>query len=209
MHSSYIKPKSSCPLKKVNLKLARLPESVDGFVVRMSGSSLQRLRMDALLFIKPDVCAIPTRACRKPSWLQLVCLVLTWIWAQPLHAQVTAYLLLQDSPLAGFQYHEGKALWSQMRVGDALTLVREPDNVHDAKAVRVEWRGHKIGYVPRRENADVARFMDGGQVLLARISRLAEVRDPWSRVRFEILVPVQPDRLPRPSTASGARCTAC
>ncbi|MCL5061031.1 MAG: HIRAN domain-containing protein, partial [Candidatus Thermoplasmatota archaeon] len=59
-------------------------------------------------------------------------------------------------------------------------------------AVRVEWRGHKIGYVPRRENADVARLMDGGQTLVARIVRLAEVRDPWSRVRFEILIPLRP-----------------
>ncbi len=123
--------------------------------------------------------------------LALLCLV--WGWAVPLHAQVAAHILLQDSPLAGFQYHAGKALWPQMRVGDALTLVREPDNPHDARAVRVEWQGHKIGYVPRRENADVARFMDGGQTLTARINRLAEVRDPWSRVRFEILIPVRPD----------------
>ena len=124
--------------------------------------------------------------------LRLGWLVLVWMWAQPLHAQIAAHILLQDSPLAGFQYHAGKKLWPRMREGDALTLIREPDNVYDAKAVRVEWQGHKIGYVPRRENADVARFMDGGQALVARINRLAEVRDPWSRVRFEILVPVQP-----------------
>jgi hypothetical protein len=123
---------------------------------------------------------------------RLASLLLVWLWAQPLHAQVTSHILLQDSPLAGFQYHAGKTLWPQMQVGDALTLIREPDNPHDAKAVRVEWQGHKIGYVPRRENADVARFMDGGQKLVARISRLAEVRDPWSRVRFEVLIPVQP-----------------
>ena len=122
--------------------------------------------------------------------LALLCLV--WAWAPPLFAQVTAHILLQDSPLAGFQYHAGKALWPQMQVGDVLTLIREPDNAHDAKAVRVEWQGHKIGYVPRRENGDVARFMDGGQVLVARIARLAEVRDPWSRVRFEIMVPLEP-----------------
>jgi len=120
-------------------------------------------------------------------------LILVWMWALPLHAQIAAHILLQDSPLAGFQYHAGKALWPQMRVGDALALVREPDNPHDANAVRVEWQGHKIGYVPRRENHDVARFMDRGQRLEARIARLAEVRDPWSRVRFEILIPLQPD----------------
>ncbi len=126
--------------------------------------------------------------------LALLCLI--GLWMQPLHAQVAAHILLQDSPLAGFQYHAGKALWPQMRAGDALALVREPDNPHDARAVRVEWRGHKIGYVPRRENADVARLLDRGQALSARIVRLAEVRDPWSRVRFEILIPLQADRTP-------------
>lgn len=126
--------------------------------------------------------------------LALLCLI--GLWMQPLHAQVAAHILLQDSPLAGFQYHAGKALWPQMRAGDALALVREPDNPHDARAVRVEWRGHKIGYVPRRENADVARLLDRGQALSARIVRLAEVRDPWSRVRFEILIPLQADRIP-------------
>lgn len=114
-------------------------------------------------------------------------------WATPLHAQIAAHILLQDSPVAGFQYHAGKQWWPHMRVGDTLTLNREPDNSHDAKAVRIEWQGHKIGYVPRRDNADAARFMDSGQVLRARISRLAEGRDPWSRIRFEILIPLQAD----------------
>jgi hypothetical protein len=126
--------------------------------------------------------------------LALLCLI--GLWMQPLHAQVAAHILLQDSPLAGFQYHAGRTLWPQMRIGDALALVREPDNPYDARAVRVEWRGHKIGYVPRRENADVARLLDRGQALTARIVRLAEVRDPWLRVRFEILIPLQVERTP-------------
>lgn len=134
----------------------------------------------------------PARSAGRAAMFRLLVLLAS-IWATPLLAQVSAHILLQDSPLAGFQYHAGKALWPQMQVGDALALIREPDNPHDARAVRVEWKGHKIGYVPRRENSDVARLMDGGQPLVARISRLAEVRDPWSRVRFEILSPVRPD----------------
>ena len=120
-------------------------------------------------------------------------LILMAVWATPLHAQIAAHILLQDSPVAGFQYHAGKQWWPHMRVGDTLILNREPDNSHDAMAVRIEWQGHKIGYVPRRDNADAARFMDSGQVLVARISRLAEGRDPWSRIRFEILIPLQAD----------------
>ncbi|MHB1214752.1 MAG: HIRAN domain-containing protein [Thiobacillus sp.] len=125
---------------------------------------------------------------------RLAWLLLAWAWSLPLYAaQIAAHILLQDSPLAGFQYHAGKTLWPQMKVGDTLVLVREPDNPHDARAVRVEWRGRMIGYVPRRENSAAARLLDQGQALTARIVRLADVRDPWSRVRFEILIPVQPD----------------
>ena len=62
-------------------------------------------------------------------------------------------LLVQDSPLAGFRYGEAAAVWPELREGDALELVREADNPHDANAVRVDWRGHRLGYVPRRENA--------------------------------------------------------
>lgn len=84
-------------------------------------------------------------------------------------------------------------LWDEIKVGDLLTLTREPDNPYDARAIRVDWRGQKLGYVPRRENADIARIMDKGTSLQARISRLLESRDPWQRVRFEILVPLEPE----------------
>lgn len=114
--------------------------------------------------------------------------VLLCIAAAPLRAQSDARILVQSSPLAGFQFHEGKALWSQMKVGDALTLVREPANPHDARAVRVEWQGHKLGYVPRAENEAVARQLDRGNKLEARIVRLTKHRDPWRRIEFEVFV---------------------
>lgn len=102
-----------------------------------------------------------------------------------------AHIMLQDSPLAGFQYHQGKVLWADMKVGDRLDLIREPSNRYDARAIRVEWRGRKLGYVPRRENADIARLMDNGARPEARIIRLTESRDPWQRVRFEIILPLE------------------
>ena len=95
-------------------------------------------------------------------------------------------LLVQSSPLAGTQYYAADALWSEMRIGDALDLVREPENRHDRNAVRVEWRGHKLGYMPRRENRAVAAAMDRGDRLVARIARLTEHRNPWRRVEFEV-----------------------
>ncbi len=97
-------------------------------------------------------------------------------------------VLVQSSPLAGFRYYAGEDLWMQMREGDRLTLVREPDNPHDAKAVRVEWRGQKLGYLPRRENAAVAGAMDGGEAVDARIAKLRRHRNPWQRLLIEVFV---------------------
>jgi hypothetical protein len=97
-------------------------------------------------------------------------------------------MLVQSSPLAGFQYYSGEALWREMREGDKLDLVREPDNSHDANAVRVEWRGIKLGYLPRAENRSVAAEMDRGTAVAARIARLTADRNPWRRLLIEVFV---------------------
>lgn len=100
----------------------------------------------------------------------------------------TVKLLVQSSPLAGFQYHAGTAVWEELGVGDALTLVREPQNPHDVRAVRVEWRGRQLGYLPRAENEAVAAAMDRGERVVARIAALEKHRNPWRRVRIEVFV---------------------
>ena len=122
------------------------------------------------------------------TWPERWLLVAALLASLQVAAQTSARILVQSSPLAGFQYHEGKALWDRMKIGDALTLVREPDNAHDPRAVRVEWQGHKLGYVPRKENEAVARQLDRGNRLEARIVQLRKHRDPWKRVEFEVFL---------------------
>ena len=97
-------------------------------------------------------------------------------------------ILVQSSPLAGFNYHQAPEVWQGTRIGDALKLQREPDNVHDAGAISVQWRGHKLGYVPRAQNAALAWAMDRGESLDARVSRLQPHRNPRKRIEFEVYV---------------------
>lgn len=97
-------------------------------------------------------------------------------------------LLVQSSPLAGYRYHAAAEVWPELRVGDELDLAREADNPHDANAVGVSWRGRKLGYVPRRENAALAWGLDRGEPLRARISRLARHPSPSRRLEFEVYV---------------------
>ena len=97
-------------------------------------------------------------------------------------------VLVQQSPLAGSQYYALSAVWQKIRPGDALTLVREPGNRHDANAIRVEWRGQKLGYVPRAENRVIAAALDAGDSLSARVSSVSDNKNPWQRVAFEVFI---------------------
>ena len=95
-------------------------------------------------------------------------------------------VLIQESPIAGFQFHSGEAVWPRLRVGQALRLVREPWNIHDSDAVAVYYRGAQIGYVPRAENSAVARMMDRGERLEATIVELSDDENPWNRIHIGI-----------------------
>lgn len=95
-------------------------------------------------------------------------------------------ILVQSSPLAGSQYYAAAKVWNKIKPGDRLTLTREPDNRHDRNAVRVDWNGQQLGYVPRAENRAVARALDAGEKLEARVSVLRDDPDPWKRVEFEV-----------------------
>lgn len=118
-----------------------------------------------------------------PFTALLLCLI-----SAPSLASTESNLILQTSPLAGFQHYAGPALFPLMQPGDALVLRREPANPHDPQAVRVEWRGVQIGYAPRAENVDLARLMDRGTRVEGRILHLQRSRDPWKRVLMELYV---------------------
>ena len=111
--------------------------------------------------------------------------------ATVLHAQVpqpSVRLLVQSSPLAGYRYAEAAKVWPLLKLGDELELSLEADNPHDANAVRVAWRGRKLGYVPRAENAALAWAMARGERVSAHVSRLHEHRNGRRRLEFEVSV---------------------
>ena len=108
----------------------------------------------------------------------------SWAWG------AEAVIVVQRSPLAGYRHYDGGEIWRDMKVGDRLELVRESDNSYDANAIRVEWRGRKLGYVPRRDNAAVARQLDRGAALEARVTTLRENRNRSVRIEFEVVAPL-------------------
>ncbi|MBS1161306.1 MAG: hypothetical protein H6R15_3725 [Proteobacteria bacterium] len=111
--------------------------------------------------------------------------LLGWL---PLAEAQSIRLLLQNSALAGSQYYALAEWWPELKVGDRLELIREPDNRHDRHAIRVEWRGHQLGYVPRAENRQLAAALDRGERLGARLSALSDNKNPWRRLAFEVFI---------------------
>lgn len=125
-------------------------------------------------------------ACWPRAFLPVLAgLLCVGLWTAP--SEVLAQevrLLVQRSPLAGFRHYEARAVFARLAPGERLELAREPDNPHDTRAVRVEWRGHKLGYVPRAQNAALAWTLDAGEPLSARVARL-DTR-PYRRIEFEV-----------------------
>lgn len=97
-------------------------------------------------------------------------------------------LLVQESPIAGFQFYQAERLFSYLREGSPLRLVREPSNKYDKRAVAVYAGERKLGFVPRADNAAVSQMLDRGERLSARIVCLQQSRNPWDRIRFEVAI---------------------
>ncbi|TXG88832.1 MAG: HIRAN protein [Rhodocyclaceae bacterium] len=113
-------------------------------------------------------------------------LIISLVLALPHARAEEVKVLVQSSPLAGSQYYALSSVWGEIRTGDKLLLKREPENRHDANAIRVEWNGHQLGFVPRAENRALAAAMDRGEKVEARVARLKRHRNPWQRVEFEV-----------------------
>ncbi|MBL3600100.1 MAG: HIRAN domain-containing protein [gamma proteobacterium endosymbiont of Lamellibrachia anaximandri] len=99
-------------------------------------------------------------------------------------------VLLQESPLAGYQYHRASGIWQFLQIGETLKLRREPANRYDRNAIAVWFKNEHLGYVPRSENRTLAQMMDRGEQLEGRIVRLLEDDNPWRRVRFSVFLSV-------------------
>lgn len=108
-----------------------------------------------------------------------------------IHAKTTRMpprrrLILQESPLAGYQYHRAAAIWPFLRVGEKLHLRREPSNPHDRYAIAVWFRNEHLGYIPQRENRTLAKLMDQGERPEASIIRLLDEANPWRKIRIRV-----------------------
>jgi hypothetical protein len=86
--------------------------------------------------------------------------------------------------LAGFMYHEGVAVFQELKVGAALTMVAERDNNFDPYAVALYYSNRKLVYIARSENRHISQFLNLAHINLfeAHINRLTPDAEPSGQV---------------------------
>lgn len=71
--------------------------------------------------------------------------------------------VLLEGTVAGWGWHDGDSIWTMLKPGKKLRLVREASNKHDKLAVALYFSNTKIGYIPKKDNAKIAELIDNGK----------------------------------------------
>ena len=97
-------------------------------------------------------------------------------------------IMLIECQIAGTSHRDVKSVETDLQPGTLLPLKREPDNPHDPLAIMIlDEAGHHLGYVPRAKNEALARLMDAGKLLFARLESKAWHGD-WLEVEARIFL---------------------
>lgn len=97
-------------------------------------------------------------------------------------------ILLIECHVAGTSYRELTDVEPLLKPGDLLPLQREPQNPHDARAIRIlDEAGHFLGYVPRAKNEALANLMDAGKLLFGKLVSKEWLGD-WLKLEMRVLM---------------------
>lgn len=89
--------------------------------------------------------------------------------------------------IAGTGHHCDDDTGHRLARTPVLALVREPENEHDPDAIAVHLDGRKVGYIPRRHNAVLAKMIDAGKRLRARVEQVMDPEaGPWLDVQVVV-----------------------
>lgn len=97
------------------------------------------------------------------------------------HGQFKAYDYTSVS-VTGIQY--AKPDFSRIDVAKELELVHEPENEHDKDAIRVEYKGIKLGYMPRGNIKDMIIDFSKRNEMIVSMARLVDEEN--NKIEIEV-----------------------
>ena len=98
-------------------------------------------------------------------------------------------ILLLECCVAGTTYRENiEEIAEWLETGANLRLQREPENKFDPTAIAVyDAQNNILGYVPRAKNEVLARLLEAGKHLSAKLVAKDKL-DGWTRLNIEIFL---------------------
>jgi len=88
--------------------------------------------------------------------------------------------------IAGVQHHQMNKVLDFLDEGMELELVPEPTNKFDPNAIRIEFNGTMLGYVPKKFSSEVSGAIELGVELECIISKFNKSASPWEQC--EVLI---------------------
>lgn len=91
--------------------------------------------------------------------------------------------------LAGVQYSDYQLVCGGLKAGTVVKLVGEPNNIYDTKAVRVEYKGLKLGYLPRYsiQQSEVWNAHKRGHKVIAIITAFNKTNPTWCMITIQVM----------------------
>jgi len=78
-----------------------------------------------------------------------------------------------------------RSILNSLHPGDSLTLRRENTRYDDGAIAVYDENGHKLGFIPEKDNVVFSRLMDAGKLLKAKIKT---IKDLGSATKINILI---------------------
>jgi len=95
---------------------------------------------------------------------------------------------LLETTIAGFQFYQGRRLYSHIKINDIVQLRRAPQNKYDKRAVEVYWKGNMLGHIPQMANMSMSQMLDDGVNLEGKISQLIPEKVPCYCVHLIVCI---------------------
>jgi hypothetical protein len=97
-------------------------------------------------------------------------------------------IFLIETHVAGTTHVPIREIEPALKPDAPLVLRRDPENTFDDLAILIlTEQGTKLGFIPRDRNEVLARLMDAGKCLFARLES-KEWRGPWLRVSIRVFL---------------------
>ena len=99
--------------------------------------------------------------------------------------------------VAGVKHHKFYEIAEELKEGDSVQLIPEPDNKYDKFAVKIEALKTMLGYVPANVSGIVsgaiANSLFNGESLPATITKISLEAQPWNALKINIKMPWEKD----------------